>query len=166
MNGLFASDTNITTNEQGQRKKKKKKQQRTGALGLGVAAIAEKVNVRRGNARGLGSIEKRMEVGLVAVHPTVRDEPKQMKAPIAGLGPVKGRDERRVLTDRARRDGQVNADNVLKHNAAGANVEVAHLTVAHQPIRQADVKAMRGKRHPLRLALKARHHGRLSPNDR
>ena len=49
--------------------------------------------------------------------------------------------QRRLLRDLAARDRVADARQVLHHDAAGADVEMADLGIAHLPVRQADVLA-------------------------
>ena len=50
-------------------------------------------------------------------------------------------DQRRCARDLARRDGVGDARQVLHHDAAGADVEMADLGIAHLAVGQADVAA-------------------------
>src|SRR6185312_16758513 len=52
------------------------------------------------------------------------------------LGAVERRPQHRVAGERAVRAGVVDARQVLTHDGAGAEVEVADLGVAHLPVRQ------------------------------
>lgn len=63
---------------------------------------------------------------------------------------VHGLDENLVLLDRAILDGVVDAGELLEHDAAGTNVEVADLGVAHLAVGQADVLA-RGAEGGMRI---------------
>lgn len=122
---------------------------RTAAGRLGVAAVGEKVDVRVRDGGRLRGVHERKEVVDVAVDAAIRDEAEEVNTASAGLGTVKGGRERRILGNVARLDGQVDANNVLVDNAAGAHIQMTHLAVAHEAVRQADRKAMRGHCHPL-----------------
>ena len=109
-----------------------------GRLGVGVAAVAEEVDEDLGHAGLLGGLEERVEVGLLGVDAAVGDEAAEVQPPVAVLGALEGLLDDLVLRELALAHGLVDAHDVLPHDAAGADVEVADLGVAHEALGQAD----------------------------
>ena len=58
------------------------------------------------------------------------------------LGRLEGRDDLRIYGDRSVAAGAVDLHEVLINDAAGADIEVSHLRIAHLSVGQADVLAV------------------------
>ena len=78
---------------------------------------------------------------LVRMHTARRNESHQVAGAAALLQPGDHAGERRHLLDRACCDGVADTRQVLHQHAAGANVKVTDLGIAHLPVRQADILA-------------------------
>ena len=117
-------------------------------LGVRVAAVTEEVDVDLGHADLLGHVEQAEEVVDVRVHTAVGDQTEQVQAAVALLGASEALDDVVDLVELALLDGLVDADDVLPHNTASANVQVADLTVAHESLGETD-----GERRGLELSV-------------
>jgi hypothetical protein len=117
-------------------------------LGVSVAAVTEEVDVDLGHANLLGYLEKSEQVVDVRVNTTVRDETEQVETAVALLCVGEALDDIVDLVELALLDGLVDADNVLPHDSAGTNVQVADLAVAHQTLGKTD-----GERRGLELSI-------------
>src|SRR5581483_395317 len=92
-------------------------------VGRDVAAVRERMDPRL-----LGrEPEQRAEMVDVGMDAAVGHETEQVHL----LSPLEGRDERRVVEERAVLDGLVDPHQVLVEHPAGADRQVAHLGVAH-----------------------------------
>ncbi len=92
---------------------------------------------------GLGeNFRQRGAVVLVRMHAAGRDEADQMAGAAALFQSGDQAGQRRRLLDLAGGDGVADARQVLHHHAAGADVEMADLGVAHLPGRQSDLAAV------------------------
>lgn len=127
-------------------------------LGVGIAAVAEEVDEDLLHTICLGCAQESVQVSLLGVlscvlvlvvasvprdagitHDTsVRDETAEVKTAIAIGGRLKGLLDDLILVELFLLDGLVDANNVLPHNAASANVEMADFRVAHQAFGQTD----------------------------
>jgi hypothetical protein len=107
-------------------------------LGVAVTTVTEEVNVYLGHTNLLGDLEQRLEVVDVRVHTAVRDETAQVESAIALLGALEALNNVLDLVHLAILDSFVDADDILPHNPAGANVQVSDLGVAHEAFWQAD----------------------------
>jgi len=108
------------------------------ALGVRVAAVAEEVDEDLRHLHLLGDLEQADQVVDVRVDTAVGDEPQQVQTSVALLGAVEGLDDVLDLVQFALLEGLVDADAVLPDDTAGADVQVADLTVAHEALGQAD----------------------------
>ena len=84
---------------------------------------------------------QRHRVVLVRMHAAGRHQADEVAGAAARLELADQIDQRRRAGDLARRDGVGDAWQVLHDDAAGADVEMADLGVAHLAVRQADVVA-------------------------
>jgi hypothetical protein len=84
----------------------------------------------------------REQVALVAVHAAGRQQAHQVQGAAVVEHRGAGAAQRRVLEEAAVLDRGVDAAEVLVDDAAGAEVHVAHLGIAHLPLGQADVAAL------------------------
>lgn len=90
----------------------------------------------------------------------------KVQSPRPGLRLLQGLGNDIVLSELALLDGLVDADDVLPDDAAGADVEVADLRVAHQALGQADGQRRGLELDIARLALgEGVHDGRLGGRD-
>ena len=117
-----------------------------------VAAVGEGMDHEVGHVELGREPDQRLQVLLGGVHAAARDEPDQVDA----LGGAEGGAQRLVLGQRAVLDRGVDPREVLRHDRAGAEVEVADLGVAHLPGREPDGLALRGQRGVRVLAPRAR----------
>jgi hypothetical protein len=117
-------------------------------LGVSVAAVTEEVDVDLGHANLLGHLEQSEQVVDVRVNTTVRDETEQVETAVALLCMGEALDNVVDLVELALLDSLVDAHNVLPHDSAGANVQVANLAVAHQALGKTD-----GERRGLELSV-------------
>ncbi len=94
---------------------------------------------------------------LVGVHPARRDQPDHMRRAAPLLDPDDELLQRRGAGERAVGDRRVDAHQVLHDDAAGADIGVPDLGIAHLPVGQADeplarlqsrVRPARGQRVP------------------
>jgi hypothetical protein len=108
------------------------------ALWVCVPSIAKEMHKHLGHANLLGDLDQCLQVIDVAVHTAVANQTQQMQTPVAVLGAGEGLDDVLDLVHLALLNGLVDADDVLPDNAAGADVEVTNLAVAHQTLGQAD----------------------------
>ena len=112
--------------------------------GRRVAAVAEGVDAHRDALPGDDAGECDGMV-LVRVHAPGRDQAQQVAgASRAAQGVEEAADGRRLF-QRAVRGGPADARQLLHDDAAGADVEVADLRIAHLPVRQADILAGRAQ---------------------
>jgi hypothetical protein len=74
----------------------------------------------------------------VRVDAAVRDEPQQVDVATALARPCEGRSEREALEERPVLDRLAHAHEVLVQDAARPDREVAHLGIAHLPVREPD----------------------------
>ncbi len=124
--------------------------------GLEVAHIAGP-GVRRGVApvhpgvnhhRDAGGMKQRRQgdgMVLMRMHAAGRNEAEQMRGAFALLQPGDEILERRVLRQRTVFDCRVDARQFLHHHAAGADIQMADLGIAHLSLWQADRLAAGGQ---------------------
>ena len=110
-------------------------------LRVDVAAVHEGVDANALDAALGGHLGERLDVAHVRVHAARAHEAHEVQGLARGLDVVHGLDEDLVLGDGAVLDGVVDAAELLEHDAAGTDVEVAHLGVAHLAVGQAHVLA-------------------------
>ena len=107
------------------------------AGGRRVAAIQQGVHIDAGQAPVLGHAQQGVQVGVVAVHPAVAQQANEVQGLALLLGAIHRPDERLLLKQVAIQNVLGDAGQFLIHHAARADVEVAHLAVAHLPVGQA-----------------------------
>ena len=113
-------------------------------LGRGVAAVGEGVHHHVGNALVGSQLDQRLQVIHRRVHAALGDQTQQVEAArVARRGA--GVAQHLVLGEGAVLDRVVDALEVLGHDLAGAQVQVAHLRVAHLALGQAHGGAPRGQ---------------------
>ena len=93
-----------------------------------------------------------IEMLLVRVDAAVRDQAEQMQLASAFARPLHGLHDGRVFLEFAGGDGHVDARDVHLHDAAGANVQMAHFAVAHLAVGQADKMFRRANERVGKLA--------------
>ena len=84
-----------------------------------------------------------------------------MQATTGGFGLIKRGLKHRFFFKRTGLNGAVDAEQILVDDPAGADVHVPHFAVAHLPLRQADVRAIRAKGGMRRLRIELIHICRL-----
>jgi hypothetical protein len=87
----------------------------------------------------LGHLQKRIEVGLIRVHPAVGKQAEKVQAASARTCILHRSKQRGVREEIAILDHQLDACTVHVDDAAGADVEVANFAVAHLSLGQANV---------------------------
>ena len=117
-------------------------------VGERVAAVREGVDDEVADAEPGGQLDQRPQVLGPRVHAAVAGQPDEVHA----LGSHHRLDQHLVGRDRAVLDGLVDARQVLLDDRAGAEVEVADLTVAHLARGQPDGFAL-GLQLGVRIAL-------------
>lgn len=75
----------------------------------------------------------------------VGDEAAEVKTAVAGSRALERLLDNLVLAELILLDSLINANNILPHNAAGANVQMTDFRVAHQTLWQTDSKGRRIK---------------------
>ena len=90
-----------------------------GTLRRGVAAVQKRMHHDFGHARGHGGIEYGKKVLDVAVHAAIGKQPQQMHG---FIGHLPGGGEGGVGGEAAVFHGHVDAGDVLRHHAPGADV--------------------------------------------
>ena len=111
-----------------------------GGLRRRVAAVGDRMH--DGLAAGLVQVGgQRRGMVLVRVHAAGRDQADQVAGAAGLLQRVDQRGEGGRLGDAAVRDGVADAHQFLLHHAAGADIQVADLGVAHLAVRQSDIAA-------------------------
>ena len=108
-----------------------------------IAAVEQCMDIDLFQAAALGQFHQGIQVGVVAVHTAVGEQPNEMQRGLFRNGVIHCGDEGGVLKEVAILDGLGDAGQLLVHNAAGADVGVANLRVSHLAVRQADVHAGR-----------------------
>ena len=111
------------------------------AARVGVATVHKGVDVNLLQAVFLRDAEELIHVLQGGVHAAVGGEAHQVELLAGGLDIVVDRLYLGVLEEFMVTDGHVDLDEVLVDHAAGAQVHVADLGVAHLPVRQTDVFA-------------------------
>ncbi len=117
------------------------------AVGARVAAVGEGVDHDVRHVLARGEVDERPQVVHARVHAAVRHQPEQVEAVGVAGGP-----QRLVLEERAVLDRLVDAEQVLLHDRARSQVEVAHLRVAHLALGEADRRAV-GRERGVRMLL-------------
>ncbi|MNP10208.1 hypothetical protein D3C76_1023490 [compost metagenome] len=114
------------------------------AFRRGIAAVEEGVQVDFFSAALGGQFGHGDQVILVAVHAAIGQQAHEVHGFTGGDGFVHGGADGRVLEELAVADRFGHAGEVLVHHAAGAEIHVADLGVAHLAVRQANVHAAAG----------------------
>ena len=134
-------------------------------LRIDVAAIHKGVNAN-GLDPMLGShLDQSLDVVHVGVNAARAHKAHKVKGLTLGLDIVHSLDENLVLGDGAILDGVVDARKFLEDDAAGTDVEVAHLGVAHLAVGKAHVLARSAERGVRILLVQAIKEGRLGSGD-
>ena len=113
---------------------------------VNIAAVHEAVEANVLHTMDGGDRGKVLAMALHGMHATRRDEAQEVQGRTRLGHVVHGLHQRRVLLDGAIEDGVVDTAQLLEHNAAGANVEVAHLGVAHLACGKTHILARCAKR--------------------
>ena len=90
-------------------------------------------------ATALSEFHQCIQMGIVAVHTAVGQQPNQMQSGFFRNGIVHRRNKSGIFKEIAILNGLGDAGQLLINNAAGANVGVSDFGVPHLSIRQADV---------------------------
>ena len=105
-----------------------------------VASVEEAVDIDLFKAAPFSHVEDRKYVIYMAVYAAVGQKAEDMQRLAGGFGIVHCLDVGRVFKKAAVCYGVVYARQILKHDAACADIRVADLAVAHLPLGQTDVK--------------------------
>ena len=109
--------------------------------GRHVAAIQEAVDIDLFKAHLLGHFNEGEQVGIVAVDAAVGKQAHQVEGAPLFLAVFHGRHKFRVLEEVTVLDGLGDPGQLLVDNAAGANIGMAYLRVAHLAIGQSHIHA-------------------------
>ena len=109
------------------------------ARGGNVAPVEEAVQVYARDAAVVRHFHHGKNVPDVTVHTAVRQQAEDVQG-LAVRRVIKGSSIDRILKKRPVLNGLCDARQILKHNAAGADIRVADLAVAHLAVRQADIQ--------------------------
>ena len=112
------------------------------AARVGVAAVHEAVHERIFDLIFGGDVAEFEKMLQRRVHAAVRHEAHEMHVHAVFLGVFERGFHLRVLHDRVVAAGAVDLHEVLINDAAGADIEVSHLRIAHLSVGQADVLAV------------------------
>ena len=114
----------------------------------------------------LGShLDQSLDVVHVRVNTARAHKAHKVKGLALDLDIVHGLDENLVLGDGAVLDSIVDARQLLEHNAAGTDVKVTHLGIAHLAVGKAHVLARSAERGVGILLVQAIKEGRLGSGD-
>ncbi len=116
-------------------------QEACAALGVGVTAVHERMQIHFAQTVGLGRVAQGVEVLQRRVYAAGRRQAHEVDGHIVLLGIAERADYLGILLERAVLDGAVDLHQVLIHHAAAADVEVTHLRVAHLAVGQTYVLA-------------------------
>jgi hypothetical protein len=86
----------------------------------------------------IGQIEQSVQVPVGRVHAALAEKPHEVQGPASPADRVARRQKRPVALKRPVGDGRVDPDKVLHDDTARAQVQMAHLAVAHLSSRQSD----------------------------
>ena len=118
------------------------------AGGQGVAAVHEGMDEDVGELVLRGHADEGVEMALVGVDASVGQQTDEVQRSPLLRGEFVGADEGRVGVESAVEDGGVDAGHVHSDDAAGAEVEVAYLGVAHLAVGETD-EVVAGRRSVL-----------------
>ena len=104
-----------------------------------VAPVEEAVQVHPLDSTVVRHFHHGENVSDMAVHAAVGQQTENVQG-LAVRRVIKGSSIDRILKKRPVLNGLCDARQILKHNAAGADVRVADLAVAHLAVRQADIQ--------------------------
>ena len=99
------------------------------------------MHVRFRHAFAFSELQERVEMGNMAVHPAVGQQPVKMQFSAARLCAAHGREQGFILKKCPVLDFLRDAGQLLIDDPARADVQMPHFGVAHLPVRQADVSA-------------------------
>ncbi len=88
---------------------------------------------------------QRRDMILMRVHAAGRKQPSHMHRAFRHLDLRNQIDKRRAMGEAAILDRHIDARQILRHHAAGADIHVADFGIAHLALRQADGAAGRGE---------------------
>ena len=111
------------------------------AARVGVAAVHEGVDIDLFQAVLLGDTEELIDMLQGGVHAAGGGEAHQVELLAGVLDVVVNRLDLGIVEEFVVADRHVDLDEVLVHHAAGAEVHVTDLGVAHLPVRQTDILA-------------------------
>ncbi len=115
------------------------------AVRIGVATVHEAVYEGIFNTVYLGDIGQFEQVVERRVHAAVRNQTHQVHVHAVLLRIFEGGDDLRIFQNGAVGTSTVDLHQILIDHAAGADIEVTHLRVAHLALGQTDVLAVRAQ---------------------
>ena len=107
-------------------------------LGRGVATVKQAVNADLAEPFLFGQFQQRVQMGVVGVDAAVGEQAGEVKTATPCLCPGDAVQQDRVGEKIAVDDGFADHGQVLVHDPAGTEIEVADFRIAHLPFRQAD----------------------------
>ena len=108
-----------------------------------VPAVHQAMDEDPLHALTLGQLQQAVKMGVVAVHPAVRKQTREMQGRARLFGVLYCVEQGGILKKVSVPDGFGDPGQFLIHHPAGADIGVAHLTVAHLPVGQTDVHPRR-----------------------
>ena len=134
-------------------------------LRVDVTAVHEGMDANGLDAMLGSHLDQSLDVVHVGVNAARAHKAHKVKGLALGLDIIHSLDENLVLGDGSVLDGFVDARKLLKHDAAGTDVEVTHLGVAHLTVRKAHVLARSAERGVGILLIQAIEERRLGSGD-
>jgi len=126
-------------------------QERGAGMRRRVATVGQRVDGDVGHASLTGHLGHAHEMAIVGMDAARTDQAHQVQAPLHIGGAPYGREQHRVAREGTIGHGGVDTGQLLQDDSTGAQVEVAHLAVAHLAGRQAD-RLTRGVKRGVRPA--------------
>ncbi len=112
------------------------------AARVGIAAVHETMDERAVDFILGGDVAQLEQMLQRRMHAAVGGKAHEMDADAVLAGIVERADDLGILQNRIVAAGAVDFDQILVDDAPGADVEVAHLRIAHLPVGQTDVLAV------------------------
>ena len=103
-----------------------------------VATVHERVHAHIADAALHGMLDERIQVLVAGMHAAIGEQAHEVQRGTRRLSSLDSVVDHDVIADGAGAASHVDTRELLMHHAAGADVEMPHLGVAHLPLRQAN----------------------------